>query len=542
MKNSAIFAPMLGKIKHISLFLGLLLLTQCANVVAPTGGPKDIIPPKVTEADPANRNTNFNSNKIELTFDEYVTLNNASQEVLFSPLVHTKPDIKLNGKTVTIKFKEVLTPNTTYTVDFGKAIQDLHENNIFKDYIYTFSTGENLDTLSVWGNVINVADEKPAEGLFVGLYDEDSDSLFYQPTRRAPDFITRTDKDGKFRFEGLPEKCFLIVVFSDVNANFFYDMPNESVAFVDSLISPLDSVSQELKVFVEVDTNQMILEKKLVEEGLLRFSFRHPANKVRFTFPDLPTDSFKMVKVWSKEMDTLCCYFTPNVIDSMQVIIRYDTLINDSTRYSLKFRESQQRRGRSSKKTLKVTPDLHNKLLLPGHDFVLRFSEPIVEVRPNDTLIIEQVDDYGMEYCVMLDINDTIEYTVSIPDSVFFSIRGRVNDSLGFKFKPALESDFGSIAVSVLPPAGLQVVVQLLNSKGKVVEERILRSLHRVEFTQLFPDKYKLRAIIDVDGNGKWSTGNYHRRFLPEAIVPYKDELNVKAGWDIDLDEVWDLQ
>ena len=532
----------MGKIKHISLFLGLLLLTQCANVVAPTGGPKDVTPPKVVEAVPANRNTNFNSNKIELTFDEFIVLNNASQEVLFSPLVSTKPDIKLSGKTVTIKLKEALKPDATYTVNFGNAIKDLHENNVFKDYIYTFSTGENLDTLSIWGHVIDVADEKPAEGLFVGLYDEDSDSLFHQPTRRAPDFITRTDKEGKFRFDGLPEKCFLLVVFSDVNANFYYDMPNESVAFIDSLISPLDSVSHELKAFIEVDTNQMLLEKKLVEEGLLRFSFRHPADKVCFTFPDVPTDSFKMVQVWSKEMDTLCCYFTPNVIDSMQVIIQYDTLINDSTRYNLKFRESKQRRGRSVNNTMKVAANLRNKLLMPGQDFILRFPEPIVEVHPCDTMVFERVDEYGMQYCLMLYINDTVEYAVNIPDSVFFSIRGRVNDSLSFKFKKAVESDLGSIAIQVLPPAGLQAVVQLINSHGNVMEEHVVDTLQRVEFTQLFPEKYKLRAIIDTDRNGKWSTGNYHRRFLPEAIVPYKDELDVKAGWDIDLDEIWVLQ
>lgn len=120
---------MLGKIKHISLFLGLLLLTRCANVVAPTGGPKDVTPPKVVEAKPENRSTNFNNKKIELTFDEYLTLNNATQEVLVSPPLTTKPDVKLSGKTVTVKFHEALKPYATYTIDFGNAIQDLHEGD-----------------------------------------------------------------------------------------------------------------------------------------------------------------------------------------------------------------------------------------------------------------------------------------------------------------------------------------------------------------------------------------------------------------------------
>ena len=246
--------------------------------------------------------------------------------------------------------------------------------------------------------MINADDEKAADGLFVALYDEDSDSLFFQPTRRAPDYVAKTDKDGIFHVNGLPEKCYLVFAFSDVNNNLFYDMPNEKVAFLDTLVSSADSVRLILSAFVEEDTTQMLLEKKLVEEGLLRFAFRHPAEKVQFRFPDSPVDSFRMVQVWSKEMDTLCCYFTPKVIDSLWVAIHYDTLINDSTRYSLNYRETTKtRRGAKNANSLKVTSNLRNKLLLPDRDFILKFPEPVVEVKSCDTLVFAQVDDYGTQ-------------------------------------------------------------------------------------------------------------------------------------------------
>ena len=86
-----------------------------------------------------------------------------------------------------------------------------------------------------------------------------------------------------------------------------------------------------------------------------------------------------------------------------------------------------------------------------------------------------------------------------------------------------------------------QVVVQLLNESEKVLKEQMITKKEEVMFDYLMPAKYKLRAILDADGNGKWSTGNYHRHSLPETIVNYKDPLELKAGWDIDLDEVWDL-
>ena len=149
------------KIKNIFLALMVLLLTQCANVVTPTGGPKDIKPPEVVQATPENHSVNFIGNKIEITFDEYITLENANQNVLISPPLNEKPSIKLSNKTVVIKFKESLLPNTTYTIHFGSGIKDLHEGNVFNNYIYSFSTGKYIDTLQISGKILDAENKKP---------------------------------------------------------------------------------------------------------------------------------------------------------------------------------------------------------------------------------------------------------------------------------------------------------------------------------------------------------------------------------------------
>ena len=548
---------MKGKI-YISLFLAALFLTRCANVVAPTGGAKDVTPPKVTEAVPANHSTGFNGRKIEISFDEFVTLNNASQNVLFSPLLKEKPDIKLSGKTVVVKFKEVLPPNTTYTINFGEAIKDFHEGNLFKDYVYSFSTGDQLDTLTLAGKVLNANDQKPVADLFVSLYTSrhceggtteaiHPDSLFILPTRRAPDFVTKTDKEGNFTFHGLPAGSFLVFALNDMNANYYYDLPNETVAFLDTLVETKnDSISNStnqkltLYAFTAVDTTQMLLEKKLIEEGLLRFVFRHPANDANIMATSTLDSSFCYVEVWSETHDTLCWYFTPNVMDSLRVRIQYDT-VNESTVLNLKYKDTKPSRGKASK-ALKVAGNLRNKLLMPGEDFLLRFSEPITELRLPDTLHAECVDDYGMQYRITPSGNDSTGYTLNLSDSVFFSVRSRTNDSITFKFKRGKDTDFGNLYIQVAPPEGVQAVVQLVNSRGKVVEQQLVTdSVQKVGFTRLSPEKYKLKAILDRDRNGKWSTGDYHRRFLPETILQYKDELDIKAGWDIDLEDIWHL-
>ena len=541
---------MKGK-KSILLILAAFLLTRCANVVAPTGGAKDTTPPEVVEAKPANHSTSFSGHKIEITFDEFITLNNASQQVLVSPPMTTKPDIKQSGKTVTIKFKEELRPNTTYSIDFGEAVKDFHEGNLFKDYRYTFSTGEVIDTLALSGKVLNADDKKPADNLYVGLYaasPSDSsaatqpDSLFTQPLIRTPDFIAKTDKDGAFRFYGLPDSRFLVFALEDMNSNFFYDLPNEKVGFLDTLIAPSDSVNLTLYAFTEVDTSQMLLESKLVEEGLLRFVFRWPAEKVNITTPDGLSEEFKMVEVWSKQHDTLCWYFTPNVMDSLNVKIQSqtDTLFNNNLRFNLNYKGGKPKNERDAK-TIKVSNSLKNNLLLPGEDLVLRFSEPIAEI--HDTLLrYVQLDDSGMEYRLDTIICDTANYTINIADSVFYSLRGYTNKTVSLKFKRAEDADFGAIIIKVCPPDAQQVVVQLLNNKGAMLEQQVVDAETTVAFRRLLPGKYKVQAIVDADHDGKWSTGNFHRRFQPETVIPYKDEFDIKAGWDFAPDENWQIK
>ena len=559
-KKNNYLCPVIRKLKY--LLFGLALLTvafasqQCANAVAPTGGPKDTTPPVVVGAVPENHSTNFVGKKIEITFDEYVTLDNAKQNVMISPPMKERPDIKLKNKTVVVKFKEPLADNTTYTINFGSAIKDLHEGNLFKDYVYSFSTGDHIDTLAIIGKVLNASDKKPIEDAYVSLYSADRDNLDSLPMSTIPNYITKTDKEGRFHLGGLADKPYLIFALKDANANLYFDLPNEEVAFLDKLVSPTDSTSKDLTLFMfsEVDSTQVLLEKKLVEEGLLRFVFRHPAKDAVIMTPEMLPDTFNLVTMHSTEYDTVWWYFTPNVKDSLWVQVKYDTVINDSSRYSLKFKDKNARIKKPEK--LKVTNNTIIKDgLKPGEDFILNFSEPIVRHQPNDStlfkrdtlitygkLFFEPADEYGKKYRLVYPIKADTNYHVEIPDSVFFGIRGRTHDPIKADFHILTDDEYGNIYITVVPPEGMkQVIVQLSDDKGKVLKQEIIKRQQEVMFEHLAPAKYKLSAILDADGNGKWSTGNYHLRTLSETIVEYKDMLDLKAGWDIDLDEIWDL-
>lgn len=571
---------MISKRKYLLFAIGLLLVVfstqRCANAVAPTGGPKDSTPPVAVEAVPENHSVGFAGKKIEITFDEYVTLDNANQNMLFSPPMKEKPDIKLKNKTVVIKFKENLEANTTYTIDFGAAVKDLHEGNQLEDYVFSFSTGDHLDTLRIAGKVLNAADKKPVESAYVGLYAADRDNLDSLPMSVAPNYLTKTDKEGNFRINGLADKRYLVFALKDANANLYFDLPNEEVAFLDTLVAASypqsvvhdtvvnDSLEHRvfdqkaldltMYMFTEVDSTQVLLEKKLVEEGLLRFVFRHPAKDAVIMTPEMLPDTFNLITMPSAEHDTVLWYFTPNVKDSLWVSVKLDTLINDSSRYSLKFKDKKARNKKPE--SLKVSNNLQGQGgLLSGEDFMLKFSEPVISCQMSDSAVFkrdtittygelrfEQADEYGMQYRLMADIEEGVNYHFEIPDSVFFSIRGRTHSSIKVDFHRMKDDECGNIYITVVPPEGMkQVVVQLTNENGKVLKEQKITEQEKVMFGHLQPAKYKLRALLDTDGNGKWSTGNYHHRSQPETIVDYKDVLEIRAGWDIDLEDTWEL-
>ena len=551
---------MIHKLKYLVFSLGLLLTAflaqRCANAVAPTGGPKDTTPPMVVAAVPENQSTHFIGKKIEITFDEFITLENANQNVMISPPLKEKLDIKLKNKTVVVKFKENLVPNTTYTINFGTAIKDLHEGNPFKDYVYSFSTGDHIDTLSITGKVVDAETMKPVEDVYVGLYAADRDNLDSLPMTTAPNYITKTDKEGQFSLNGLADKGYRVFALKDANANLYFDLANEASAFHDMLVSPSDSTLKPitLRMFTEVDSTQVLLEKKLIEEGLLRFVFRHPAKDAVIMTPEMLPDTFNLVTTHSAAYDTVWWYFTPNVNDSLWVQVKYDTVINDSSRYSLKFKD---KKGRNKKpEPLKVKNNLIGRGALVHDDtLTLTFSEPIVRYAMRDsavfkcdtlvfydTLAFEPADEQGMKYRLVNPVADDVNYHIEIPDSVFFGIRNRTNEAIKLDFHVVNDDEYGNIYITVMPPKGMkQVVVQLTNESGKVVKEQVITKNSEVMFDYLMPAKYKLRAILDADGNGKWSTGNYHRHTLPETIIDYIDVLDLKAGWDIDLSDPWEL-
>ena len=218
---------------HFSLFTLMALLSACARMGSPDGGWYDETPPRVIGAMPAERETGVTSKKISIFFDEYIKLENASEKVVISPPQMEQPEIKTLGKRIQINLLDSLKPNTTYTVDFSDAIVDNNEGNPMGNYTYSFSTGEEIDTMECSGYVLNAEDLEPVKGILVGLFDTvstDTAKVFMR--------VSRTDSRGHFVIRGIKPGTYHVGAVQDMDGDYRFSQKAELMAFSKQEVTP----------------------------------------------------------------------------------------------------------------------------------------------------------------------------------------------------------------------------------------------------------------------------------------------------------------
>lgn len=211
------------------------LIYGCANMGSPEGGLYDETPPRVLSASPADKSTNVKSKHVAIHFDEYITVENATEKVVISPPQNEMPEIKTSGKDIVIELKDTLKEDITYTIDFSDAIVDFHEGNPMGNYTYSFSTGEKIDTFEVSGYVVDAMNFEPVKGILVGLYSDLSDSAF---TTKPMERVSRTDGNGHFVIKGVSSGTYRAYALQDVDGDYRFSQKGEMLAFDHHTFSP----------------------------------------------------------------------------------------------------------------------------------------------------------------------------------------------------------------------------------------------------------------------------------------------------------------
>ena len=264
------------------LLLTLTLVAACARMGNPDGGWYDETPPRVVGASPTEKATGVKTRKLHIRFNEFIKIENATENVVVSPPQLETPDIKAGGKSIDIELKDSLKANTTYTVDFSDAITDNNEGNPLGNYTYSFSTGEHIDTMEVSGWVLAAENLEPVKGILVGLYANLADSAFRtQPMLR----VAKTDGRGHFVIRGIAPGKYRVYALQDVDGDYHLTQKGEEMAFNREIIVPSS------KPDVRQDT---LWRDSLRIDSISRVSYTHflPDNIMLRAFTHVQTDRF----------------------------------------------------------------------------------------------------------------------------------------------------------------------------------------------------------------------------------------------------------
>lgn len=575
----------------VIIVLGSMIFSHsCANTTTPpSGGPKDTIPPVITKLDPLPGTVNVprHKTKLFLEFNEYVTVKDP-KSLFLSPPLEKSPKFKLKGKGVLVSFESDLDSNKTYTLDVTNAIGDNNEGNMFPGYTLVFSTGDRIDSMMVTGIVQDCNTLQPLKGATVMLYKDHADSAIFL---KRPDAAIKTDDWGYFCLRNIQDTVYRMYAIIDENNNNLYEAESEKVAFIDSLVQPVNVVNDtlpelqkydmkdtvnclarkneyELSIFREKPSKQLIVNKERVGERTAYITFMAPYAQIdSIWIKGVPSD--KLITQFNIMQDSLEIWVNDpkEQPDTFYLNVKYmktDTLgmLNSFTEELRLAKPKKGLAAKTSRKdikkedttavfTLEAKPET-----VEQYGFVFEFKYPLVEdafdsltfryLNPKQQEFKEKYsvtqDSLNLRKYVVrpnVDLLPGYEYFLKVPHRKFKDINGFYNDSTEVKVTLPNDDKLSSISL-VLSNVSNKYIVDLLNEKrDQVLRSYIIDKDSTLPFPYLKAGKYSIRITEDVNRNGIVDTGNLLEKKQPEKVLFYKLE---DGSFLIDIPEMTELE
>jgi Bacterial Ig-like domain len=558
-------------IKGFLLFMPFLFIQSCANIVAPTGGAKDEIPPKVIEEKSTpNFQTNFKKQRIELTFDEWIKLEDAFNQVVVSPPLEDPPQVTQDDKKIIFEFgkKEILRENATYTINFGAAVKDLSEGNIAKNLRFVFSTGNIIDSLTVRGRVVDAVTGDPTEGAVLMLYDNFADSVV---RKIKPFYFGRTDKNGETIIENVREGKFKVFALLDKDLNYLYNQDIERIGFPDSLFNvTADFTASKMKA----DTAGTAKRDSIIKAGGKPQMTENQSDMISIRLFDPPkkwqlmtkeTDKYGVIKIIANQeptaakvtfddvkqkvetevsKDTILAYYDlPSGDATWNIYVKNDTFPTDTVRIRTRGRVDFFKKN----KILSPLSIQSNYALNPTKTFAILFDNPIETIDSQKVILLDSARqniplsikyDSTSKRRLVFDAAwvEGMPYTFTILPQALTDIFGLKNDTVATKIQVQKKSELGTIIVKVKGLDTLKhYIVQIINGSDGVEGTFFIDNKKTAEkrFEMIPPAEYKLKVIEDTNINRRWDTGNYDTKSQPERIFWQKAE-GLRADWEIE--------
>ena len=576
-------------IPAIIIFAIMVFSPSCANTTTPpSGGPKDTIPPVITEIYPilGQVNVPVKKTQLKIEFNEYVTVKDP-KSLYLSPPLEKAAKFKLKGKSVIVYFESDLDSNKTYTLDLTNAIGDNNEGNMFPGFTLVFSTGDVIDSMMVTGLVQDCNSLKPLKGATVMLYKDHADSAVFL---KRPDAAVKTDEWGFFVLRNIQDTVYRMYALIDENNNNKYDPETEKIAFIDSLVTPVVVVNDtlpelqkydmkdtvnclarnteyELNIFKEKPSKQMIVNKERVGERTAYITFMAPYAQVDSIWvKGVPSD--KLITQFNIVQDSLEIWVNdpkpqPDTLVLNVKYLKTDTLgLLNSFTEEIKLLKPKKSTGKSSTRDIKkedttaVFKITAQPETVEQYGFTIEFTYPLVE-SAFDSLTFRYLNPRQQEsigrYTVTQDslnlrkyvvrpaekLQPGYEYFLKVPHRKFKDINGFYNDSSEVKVTLPNDDKLSSM-ILVLTNVKNKYIVDLLNEKrDKVLRSYIVDGDQSLIFPYLKAGKYSIRITEDLNRNGIVDTGILLEHKQPEKVRFYKLE---DGTFLLDIPEMMELQ
>lgn len=522
-------------LRIILCFLLALVLSACANVVPPTGGPRDAEPPVLLEALPPQGSLSFKGQLIRLKFSEYIRIQNVAQ-IRISPALNKPPQITERYNELTIDFRNApLTPNTTYTINFGDALTDLNEGNKLQNFKYVFSTGLFLDSLRLGGRVIDAYKYTNRDQIVVGLFPTDSLEGMKVGDKK-PFYFVKTDKEGRFELENLRNGSYVLLAFDDKDNNLQYKTV-EAVALHDSLIYPDTSQQQALvlRLFENKSAILKIAEKRSTEPGMLRIRFSLPVDSVLIT----PLSDFGSTPIsWWHGADSVLIYHKALNADSLVLACAYDGKLDTLV---INNRKPGERGLRNP--GIRLFPNNQPSVFEP---LKLLASRPISSIDAAkfhwkaDTSLLDSFDFSftinGSAITMQAEFKPNTRYELFLEQSAMKDWFDLPMDTFRFSFNSGSAESFGALLLEQTDSIPKTYThVELLNDRYEVLQRLPITRGKDLVFKQLKPVSYRIRLLKDENGNGRWDGGSYETGLQPEALWYYPEMIAIRANWEVGI-------
>ncbi|WP_237589987.1 Ig-like domain-containing protein [Polaribacter sargassicola] len=522
--------------RFIFLSTSILLLFNCAKTGNPEGGPKDEDAPIFVTADPPYENTNFDEKEIRLNFDEYIKLKDLTKQLIVSPPLKTPLVVtpqSTASKFLKLSILDTLQENTTYIINFGNAIEDNNEGNKLESFKYVFSTGSYIDSLKSTGSVKDAyLDEKP-KNTSVLLYKIDSsfnDSIVF---KNKPNYVTNTLDTTIFNLTNLKQGKYLMIALKETNSDYLFNPKEDKIGFYPDTISlPKDSIIKNPITIFKETTPYKFKRAYEISKGKIAFGYEgeQPKDlKVEIT-SNTPKD-FKSISKFEIDKDSLNYWYTPFEADSLNFIVTNKEFIDTIT---VKLRKKKI-------DTLILKPTISSTLHFRD-TFFINASNPIVKIDTSKISLIDK-DTLAVPFSSFLskkenkigfifDKKQKNKYHLKILPESISDIYNYKNDTLNFKFSTSEIEDYGRITIDINNKMGENLIIELLEGKDKnnLINRKFVTNSEQIVYDLLEPKTYYIRAIVDVNKNNKWDTGNYLLKRQPEKIIYFPQELKVRAN------------